>query len=143
MNLVGAVAEQEVDDQDHKGEGDEGQQIGDAARLEGVDAEAGAVLDDVARTVAGAQTQQDENAAGDRQEGVDAVELQHEVVMEIVLSTGHMVRSIVSPRRPAADKDVVRIERIELSSRPWEGRIIATIRYPRAKKWSHLAGSNC
>ena len=25
---------------------------------------------------------------------------------------------------------MVRVERIELSSRPWEGRILATIRYP-------------
>jgi hypothetical protein len=27
---------------------------------------------------------------------------------------------------------MVRVERIELSSRPWEGRILATIRYPPA-----------
>jgi hypothetical protein len=38
---------------------------------------------------------------------------------------------------------MVRVERIELSSQPWEGYILATIRYPRLYNyWSHLPGSN-
>ena len=36
--------------------------------------------------------------------------------------------------------EMVRVQRIELCSRPWEGRILATIRYPRI--WSHLGDSN-
>jgi hypothetical protein len=36
-------------------------------------------------------------------------------------------------------RGMVRVERIELSSQPWEGYIMATIRYPH---WSHLGDSN-
>jgi hypothetical protein len=37
---------------------------------------------------------------------------------------------------------MVRVQRIELCSRPWEGRILATIRYPLGLVWSRCPGLN-
>lgn len=37
---------------------------------------------------------------------------------------------------------MVRVQRIELCSRPWEGRILTTIRYPRIGVWSRCPESN-
>jgi len=85
MNVIRPNAECGMNREHQQREGYEAQQIGHSPCFEGVNAQTGAVLDNVAATVAGAQTQQNEDAAGNSQKSVAAQQQQDEMVVKILL----------------------------------------------------------
>lgn len=87
--MVGSQAEHRMRRQHQYCEGDEGQQIGHGTGPESVSTKAWTILHDVAVAVAGTQADQNKNTAGDRREGIDAQQQEHQMIMKILFGCSH------------------------------------------------------